>query len=102
MVPLFAPGQTPGSDDISAEGDCVTLSVTDCVLTQPDAFVPVTVYVVVVEGVAIVTEPLVTERSVAGDHTYVLAPDAVSVELVPLQKLVEVAEMFIVGSGFTV
>jgi hypothetical protein len=74
----------------------------DCVLTQPDASVPVTVYVVVVEGVAIVIDPLVTVRSVAGDHVYVLAPDAVSVELVPLQKSVAVADMLITGSARTV
>ena len=55
----------------------VTVTVTFAVPVQPAALVAVTVYVVVVEGLAVTVAPDVAERPVEGDQAYVEAPDAV-------------------------
>jgi len=65
--------------------DTVTVIVVDPVIEQP-VFVPVTVYVVVVAGLAVTLAPLVALRPVPGDHVYPpVAPEAVSSTLPPLQ-----------------
>lgn len=62
--------------------------------------VPVTVYVVVVGGVAVTVAPVVAERLVAGDHVYDAAPLAFSVAASPGQMVGELT--IITGSGLTV
>jgi hypothetical protein len=62
--------------------------------------VPVTVYIVVAEGVAVTTAPVVVLRPVAGIHEYVVAPDAVSVEDEPLH--IVPAEALALTGGATV
>jgi hypothetical protein len=49
------------------------------VLTHPSALVAVTVYVVVVAGVATTLAPDVADKPVAGLQLYVAAPEAVNV-----------------------
>ena len=56
-----------------------------CEPVQPAALVPVTVYVVVEEGEATTVAPVVLLRPVDGVHEYVVAPVAVSEELLPAQ-----------------
>ena len=46
---------------------------------------PITVYAVVVVGLAVTEVPVVPLRSVAGDQTYVVAPEAVNVASSPKQ-----------------
>ena len=50
--------------------------------------VPVTVYRVVLVGLAVTTDPVVALRPVAGDHVYVLAPLAVNVEAFTPEQIV--------------
>lgn len=68
-------------------GTTVTLML--AVSLQPDAFVPVTVYTVVVEGLAVTEAPLVALKPDAGLHIYELAPDAFSVVEPPLLHIDE-------------
>jgi hypothetical protein len=49
-------------------GCALTVTVTVCVLVHPAAEVPVTVYVVVVAGLAVTVAPVVADNPVAGDH----------------------------------
>ena len=56
-----------------------TVTVTLAVFVAPSASVPVTVYVVLTEGLAITVAPVVVFNPVAGDHVYVFAPFAVNV-----------------------
>jgi hypothetical protein len=56
----------------------LTVTVTCAVAVQPLA-VPVTVYVIVEEGLAETLAPVVALRPVAGDHVYEFAPLAVRV-----------------------
>ena len=63
---------------------------------QP-AVVPVTVYVVVIDGVTAITV-VVCEP---GNQAYVVAPLAVKVVLCPAQILKDDAEIFVVGVGVT-
>ena len=53
---------------------------------QPLASVPVTVYVTVVVGDALMLVPVVALRPVAGDHKYVAAPVAVNVLELPVHS----------------
>ncbi len=50
------------------------VTVTDFVLVQPLASVPVTVYVVVEDGFAETVDPVVPDKPVDGDHIYDVAP----------------------------
>jgi len=63
-------------------GPGVTVTVHKVVPIHPDAVVPVTVYVVVTAGLAVIGDPVVADNPVAGDQVYVPpnpAPVAVSV-----------------------
>ena len=77
------------------------VTVTCAVAVQPFASVPVTVYEVVEDGLAVTLEPVVELKFVDGVHAYVLAPFAVSVTELPLHTA---AGVFTVttGGGFTV
>jgi hypothetical protein len=63
--------------------------------------VPVTLYVVVVVGLADTLEPVVALRFVFGDQAYVVAPLAVNVVELP-EHIVGGAERVTVGVAFTV
>ena len=63
----------------------LTVTVTCAVAVQPLLPVPVTVYVVVEEGLAETLAPVVLLRPVGGDHEYVFAPLAVNAAGCPLQ-----------------
>ena len=72
-------------------------------MVQPFPFVPVTVYVVVVGGLAVTVAPVVEDNPVAGVHVYVVAPFAVNETLVPAHIAEGDAGLtFIVGTGETV
>jgi hypothetical protein len=66
----------------------LTVTVTCAEEVQPLASVPVTVYVVVEDGLAETLAPVVLLRPVGGDHVYVFAPFAVNVVGCPLQMAV--------------
>lgn len=72
-----------------------TVTVAVAVEEQPPV-VPVTVYVVVVGGLAVTVAPVVAERFVAGDHVYEVAPVAVNVAEAPAQIVSE----FTATTGF--
>lgn len=78
----------------------VVLTVTNCVdvLVQPLAAVPVTVYVVVADGVTVTGEP---DRG-PGNHEYVAAPVAVNVVELPVQIEALEAVAVTVGEALTV
>lgn len=80
VVPLQPPPLLPAL----TEGSELTLTVTIALPLQP-AVLPVTVYVVVVEGEAVTLLPVVAERPAPGDHVYVLPPVAVKVVVLPAQ-----------------
>ena len=82
-------------------GAGLTVTVTCAVAVHP-TLVPVTVYVVVLVGVAVTEVPAVLLSPVGGDHVYVVAfPDAVRLTLCPWQ--IEVLGLTLtIGSGFTV
>jgi hypothetical protein len=50
------------------DGTGLTLTVTVAVLAHPLLFVPVTVYVLVEDGLAVTLAPVVADRPVPGDH----------------------------------
>lgn len=86
-----------GEADAVTVGKGFTVTETEAVPEQPAAVVPVTVYVVVPDGL---TEMLDPDPPIL--QPYVLAPDAVSVEACPLQMAAGLAEAVTVGKGFTV
>jgi hypothetical protein len=64
------PEHIEGADGlISTIGLAFTVTVTVVVPVQPARDVPVTVYVVVVVGLAVTTAPVVPDNPVAGAHT---------------------------------
>lgn len=67
MSEELPPVQIAGPDGLTATvGFGFTVTVTVAVLLQPAAFVPVTVYVVVLVGLAVTEAPLVDDRPVDG------------------------------------
>ena len=79
-------------------GELSTVINLVAVLVQPFAFVPVTVYVVVVAGDTLIVVPL----SPPGCHVYVEPPVPVIEVETPLQIVVAVAVVPILGNEFTV
>ena len=76
-------------------GGGFTVTVTCAVAVHP-FLVPVTVYVVVLVGVAVTLAPVVALNPVAGDHAYEIElPDAVRLTLCPWQiEVFGVTEIF--------
>ena len=64
---------------------------------QPAAVLPVTVYVVLIVGVAVIVAPVIAP----GFQVYVEAPLAINETVLPEQTSVEDAVTFIVGVGLT-
>ena len=70
------PEQITGAGGVTTSGNGFTLTVIVVVPVHPVAiFVPTTVYVVVTTGFAVTLLPVVALNAVAGDHTYVSAPE---------------------------
>ena len=55
-------------DEIVKVGDEFTLTILVLVTLQPFAFVPITVYVVVIEGFAVTEDPVALFKLEEGDH----------------------------------
>ena len=83
-------------------GKELTETVTVCVFTQPFEFVPVIVYVVATVGLADTIAPVVALRLVFGDHTYVIAPLAVTETELPEHTVAGEGVIVKVGNEFTV
>ena len=98
---VLAPVHIDTLPDVLTVGSALTVTVSDAVFVQPFAAVPVTVYVVVTVGVAVTGVPVVALKPVAGPHTYVAAPPALSEVELPMQ-LLTLPEVVTVGSGLTV
>ena len=102
MVTLL-PGQT---DAVVTEANAVTPAPTPAnlvaVLIHPAVLVPVTVYVVLADGLADTDAPVAAERPVDGDHEYVAAPVAVIVTADPPQTATVDGLTDSVGLAFTV
>jgi len=95
---VLKPAHTEVGDAVAVIfGSGFTVSVTVAIPVQPVVLVPVTLYVVVLVGVAVNDEPLPP-----GLQLYVLAPLAEIVELCPMQMAAGVAVAVTVGSGLTV
>ena len=89
------------SDEPEITGALLTVTVAIAELVHAVAvLVAVIVYVVVAEGFAVTVAPVDVLSPVAGDHEYVLAPEAVSVAELPAQMVALFTE--ILGLGFTV
>ena len=78
-------------------GNGFTVRVTVLVPIHPAAVLPVTLYVVVVDGDAVKLAPVPV-----GLHMYVFAPVAAIVELWPAQIAAGVADAVTVGNGLIV
>ena len=77
----------------------LTVTTDVAVFEHPEA-IPVTVYVVVVEGLAVTVAPLVADNPDGGDQEYDVPPLAVSVAGEPAQMVSELTVT--TGSGVTV
>ncbi len=80
----------------------ITVTVTVAVLEHPVPAVPVTVYTVVVVGLADTVAPVPDERPVVGLHVYVLPPPAVNETDCPLQITGALGVAVITAVEFTV
>ena len=78
---MLCPGQMSMTEGPSIPPGAVTSTVTCALAVSPNEFVPMTVYVVVSEGVATTEAPVVELSPVDGDHVYVTAPKALRVTL---------------------
>ena len=83
---------------IPAVGNELTVKLTVCVFVHPDAFVPVTVYIVVTVGETATVDPV----DELGFHVYVVAPVAVNDEDDPTQIADDDAVAVNVGKELTV
>jgi len=81
-------------------GAAFTVTVTVAVLLQPAALTPVTVYVVVEDGPAVMLDPVVADNPVEGVQVYVEPPLALSAVVPPLQ-IATLEPPLIVGIAFT-
>ena len=92
-----------GFADALTVGGTFTITVTVADALHPAALVPITVYVVVVVGLAVTVAPVVALNPVAGDQPYVIPPEAVN-ETPVLPKQIDGADgdTAIVGFAFTV
>ena len=69
VIVVLLPVQMEGADGFTVTVmEEFTVTVTVAVAVQPAALVPVTVYVVVTVGDALIVAPVVALRPVAGDH----------------------------------
>jgi len=106
LAPLAVNDTFPPGHIVDAGGTTVivgngfTVTFTVAVFVHPPE-VPVTVYVVVLPGLAVTDEPVVALNPVPGLHVYVVAPPAFNTVELPLQ-IVAGAETVTVGVGFTV
>ena len=85
-----------------AFGNGFTVTTIEAVSVQPDAFDTVTVYVVVMVGLATGFAIVVELNPVAGVHTNPVPPLAVRFKLLPIQILVEFGFIVATTPGFTV
>src|SRR5262249_25466852 len=76
--------QMAGGGVIDTTGGGLTVTVT-CAVAEHPPDVPVTVYVVVLAGLAVTEDPVVELNPVAGDQVYVVAPLTVRVAGWPMQ-----------------
>ena len=97
---MAKPGHVDANDALTETRFTVIVRV--AVLLQPLALVPVTVYVVVTDGIQFIGVPLDALRPVVGDHEYVEPPVAVSDVELPNHTIVVVLPAVIVGRAFTV
>jgi len=88
--------------DIVAVGTGLTVTVAVDEFIQLFASVPEIVYTVVLVGLAFTLLPVVADKPVDGDQSYVDPPDAVRAIELPLQIAGEEGVTVIVGFGLTV
>ena len=108
-VPLAVKPTEPPLHNV-VEPDGVTLvvgtgfTVTATVFTAllHPAEVPVTEYVIVLAGLALIEDPVVALRAVFGDQLYVVAPLQFNAVELPAQIVDKMAVAVTVGVGFTV
>lgn len=97
---MAKPGHVDANDALTETRFTVIVRV--AVLLQPLALVPVTVYVVVTDGIQFIGVPVDALRPVVGDQEYVVPPVAVSDVALPKHTIVVVLPAVIVGRAFTV
>jgi hypothetical protein len=100
-IVVLLPAHRPLLPAVTFTATLPTVTATVFVLLQP-LYVPVTVYVVDVDGDATTLAPYVELSPVAGPHVYTVAPDAESVALLPLQTVTAVLATFRLKFGLTV
>jgi uncharacterized membrane protein (DUF4010 family) len=91
-IPTLVPAVTTGNG--------LTETVVVDEPTHPKLLVPVTVYVVVADGVAVTLAPVVADRPVAGNHVYVAAPVAIN-EVDEPAHIATLVPAVTTGNGFT-
>ena len=96
------PAQMVAEAGLIKIGPVFTFIITVCVAKQPKVLSPVTVYVVVTVGVAVIVAPLLEFNEVEDIHTYELAPSAVKETELPGLIVVAEAVMLTEGAGLTV
>jgi hypothetical protein len=97
------PGQMGFADaEMLTVGPGFTVIRTEAVLVHPVASVPVTIYVVVVSGLAVTVAPVVADKPVAGDHEYETTPLAVNVTELPEHIIDVVGKTDTVAEAFDV
>ena len=104
VIDVLLPTQTvDGVALIVIVGNGFTVTVTVAESTHPSVDVPVTVYVVVEAGEASGLFIVDDDNPAAGDHEYVLAPDAITLTgAPPAHSSGAAGENVITGNGLTV